>query len=98
MYKADNRHLKGLATLAYNHASHVARVRHIDSALDAKDFTISCLRDEIRRIRPTLKDCIAKAAGTSLPLGGGEDYTSDPKTAAFTGAEYVDPLGPLKST
>lgn len=82
--RADQRHLNTLARLAYKYASHEAKMLAIDATLEAKDFAIRCLREEIRRIRPELKDCIAKGAGTSLPLGGGEDYTSDPKLIGGT--------------
>jgi hypothetical protein len=90
-YRFDNTHLKTLARLAYHSLT-------LEASLQAQALVIESLRMEIRRIRHELKDCIAQGAGTSLPLGGGEDYTSDPKVAAFTGVEYVDPLGPLKST
>lgn len=69
MYQEDNRRLSKIATLAYKAATFKAQ-------MEAQAFTISCLWDDIRRLRPELKDCIAKEAGTSLPLGGGEDYTS----------------------
>lgn len=70
-YRLDNTHLRKLASLAYKAAT-------LERGMEAKDCTILCLRDEIRRLRPELKDCIA---GRGLALQSGQ--TIDP------GAELI---------
>jgi len=93
MYRDDNKHLKKLATMAYKYATVEAKMLALDATLEAKDFTISCLREEIRRIRPELKDCIAAqrlvGRGTTIAEQCRRDQTTDPKRAAFTGETLV---------
>ena len=62
------------------------KIATLEAKLEAKDFTIRCLRDEIRRLRPELKDCIAS---TSL---------ADLQRQQRNEVGKHDPLGPLKSS